>query len=555
MASLDLAAILPQGVWDRIAPIWNGKWRGALFAGAGLLVTILAVMILWSWDSSYSVLFAGLSGEEGGRALAELQKLNIPYRIAEGGRVILVPSADVGRARLQLAVRGVPKEDGDQWSLLDNERLGVSPFVEQVDYVRALETALARTIRRIDGVISAQVKLALPKQTDFLASSPKPSASVMLRLRPGLQLTAAQVDGIAGIVAASVPGLARDRVTVVDQSGQVLNPDHKDGLAQVPQQLAITGEIEQRYKESVADLLTPVLGRGNFRVAVAADLDFSKSRESSITYGGGHVLSQDETIHPQLPGGAEVIGIPGALSNRPPQTPVTSVPKRPTGRQRAPTPTSSKTSSKKPKPPPSPDKHQVTNYDIDRTVQYVQHPAWTLRALRVAVLVNHPPGKPMPAGRLKSLDTLVQSVIGTGQNRHIAVVGLAFEASDIAADKAASSGWDAPWAARAEHNGLLALAGLLMLFGGVFPVLSRLRASAAALPSGSSDAAASRAPMQPVLLAGMPGRPAVKPFGVQDKSVIDAEAVRVLAANDPGRTAQVIREWMARDRNRLRAAG
>lgn len=553
MASLDLAAILPQGLWDRLGPIWNSRWRTVLLAGAGLLATILAAAILWSWGSSYAVLFAGLSGEEGGRALAELQKLNIPYRIAEGGRVILVPSADVGRARLQLAVRGVPKEGGQEWSLLDNERLGASPFVEQVDYVRALESALARTIRQIDGVLSAQVKLALPKETDFLASSPKPSASVMLRLRPGLQLTAARIDGIAGLVAASVPGLARGRVTVVDQSGRVLNPDRKGGLDQVPQQLAVTREIEWGYKKAVADLLIPVLGRGNFRVAVAADLDFSKSRASSITYGDGHVLSRDKTVHPPLPGGAQVIGIPGALSNQPPPTPVTSVPRR--ARGRAPMPPPAKTPAKTPRAAPSPDTHQVTNYDIDRTVQYVEHPAWVLRSLRVAVLVNHPAGAPMPAGRLKSLDTLVRSVVGTGQNRQIAVVSLAFRSPDIAADAAAAPWWSAPWAGSAEHNALLAMAGLLMLFGGAFPVLSRLRASAAARPARSAEAVASRTPVAPTLFAGLPRGPAVTSFGGQTKPVIDAEAVRALAANDPARTAQVIKEWMVRDRNRLRAAG
>ncbi|MGH7099147.1 MAG: flagellar basal-body MS-ring/collar protein FliF [Stellaceae bacterium] len=549
MASLDLAAILPQGVWGRLAPIWNGKRRATLIAGAGLLAAILAVAILWSWDSPYSVLFAGLSGEEGGRALAELQKLSIPYRIAEGGRVILVPSAEVGRARLQLAARGVPKGDGAEWSLLDNERLGVSPFVEQVDYVRALETTLAHTIGRIDGVVSAQVRLALPRQTDFLASSPKPSASVMLSLRPGLQLSAAQVAGIAGLVAASVPGLAQDRVRVVDQSGRVLNPDRKDGLAQVPQQLAITREIEEGYKDSVTALLTPVLGRGNFRVAVTADLDFSKSKESAITYGNGHVLSQDESVRPALAGGA-AIGIPGALSNEPPRTPVTAAPRTPTGRGR--TPPSAQ--AQKPAPPPSPDKHQVTNYDIDRTVQVVEHPDWMLRALHVAVLVNPPAGQPMPAGRLKSIESLAQSVIGSGSNRHIAVVSLPFEPSAAAVGGAAISRWSAPWAAQAEHNAVLALAGLLVLFGGAFPILSRLRASAAA-PSEAGAKTASGPPAGPPLLAGMPQGPRIRPVGLYDKPVIDAEALRVLAVNDPARTAQVIREWMARDRNRLRPAG
>src|SRR5262249_15050187 len=162
----------------------------------------------------------------------------------------------------------------DEWANLDNESLGVSPFVQQVHYTRGIEAAMSRTIREVDGVASAKVTLALPKQSSFLGDAPKASASVMIRLRPGVQLTGAQVDGIVGLVAMSVPGLARDNVTIVDQSGRGLGTGAKDGLQQVPQQLAFIREINQRYESLIADLLVPVLGQGNFRVAADADIDF-----------------------------------------------------------------------------------------------------------------------------------------------------------------------------------------------------------------------------------------------------------------------------------------
>src|SRR5580658_6742634 len=133
-----------------------------LIGGAAVAATVVAIAALWFWGSSYAVLYAGLSGEEGGRAIAELQKLNIPYRIAEGGRVIEVPASEAGRARLQLAARGVAKRDGDEWAVLDNQSLGVSPFVEQVHYLRGIEAGLSRTIGEVDGVLSAKVTLALP---------------------------------------------------------------------------------------------------------------------------------------------------------------------------------------------------------------------------------------------------------------------------------------------------------------------------------------------------------------------------------------------------------
>ena len=167
MAFLD--AINPQTLLERVRPVLGGRTRAAIIVGGAVAATLVVLAALWLWGSSYAVLYAGLSGEEGGRAIAELQKLNIPYRITEGGRVIEVPASDVGRARLQLAARGVVKHDSDEWAILDNESLGVSPFVEQVHYVRGIEAALSRTVGEVDGVVSAKVTLALPKQTDFLA--------------------------------------------------------------------------------------------------------------------------------------------------------------------------------------------------------------------------------------------------------------------------------------------------------------------------------------------------------------------------------------------------
>lgn len=155
MAFLD--AINPQNILGRVRLVLGDQSRAAVIAGGAVALTIVAVAALWLTRTNYAVLYAGLSGEEGGRAIIELQKLNIPYWITEGGRVIEVPEADVGRARLQLAARGIAKRDGDEWAILDNQSLGVSPFVEQIHYVRAVEAALSRTVGEVDGVVSAKV--------------------------------------------------------------------------------------------------------------------------------------------------------------------------------------------------------------------------------------------------------------------------------------------------------------------------------------------------------------------------------------------------------------
>jgi flagellar M-ring protein FliF len=560
----------------RLGPLLAARGPLLGMVGGALGLALLAVIALWSWSSGYSVLYAGLSGEEGGRTLAELQKLNIPYKITEGGRVILVPSADVGQARLQLAARGVPKQDSDEWAVLDNESLGVSPFVEQVHYVRGVESALSRTVRDIDGVISAKVSLAVPKETDFLGTAPKPSASVLLRLRPGAALTSAQVDGIVGLVASSVPGLARENVTIVDQTGRQLSADGKAGLGQAPQQLELSRAITRRYESTITDLLVPILGHGNFRVSADADIDFSQTKESLVTYGASHVLSQDETIHTRTGDGEDSGGIPGALSNRRPDNPTTASPPQnqqaqdqdQNGNQPKPAP------AQKDQPAGSNDTHKTTNYDIDRTVQYLERPSWTLKAISVAVLVNNASGKPMPAEKMDAVKKLVASAIGAGQNPHITVVDLPFEDLTQAAIIPGAPWWTEPWVGGVEQNGMLAIAGLLALFGGVLPLLRRVGtpgfrvAGAGARAAGGGGAGAGRAagPGGP----GGPGGPNQGPgprfsgnlsepaakilAAAQDVFSIEAETVQTLVNNDPARTAQVIRGWIAGDRNSLKQA-
>jgi flagellar M-ring protein FliF len=549
-----LDGITPQTLFERVRPMLGDRARVVLIGGGAVAAAVIAVGVLWSSGSGYAVLYAGLSGEEGGRAIAELQKLNVPYRITEGGRVIQVPAADVGRARLQLAARGVAKRDADEWAILDNQSLGVSPFVEQVHYVRGIEAALSRTIGEVDGVTSAKVTLAIPKRTEFLGDSPKPSGSVLVRLRPGTQLSGAQVDGIVGIVASSVPGLARENVTVVDQSGAVLNPSSKGGMLQAPQQFEVTHEINRRYEALLTELLAPVLGRGNFRISSDAEVDFLQTKESLVKYGDSHVLSQDETIHIRSGDGAEQpAGIPGALSNRQPDDPTTKTkppPPPPPQNQPAAGQTKAQTAADAPPPPPPPsDTHRTTNYDLDKTVQVLEHPSWKLRGVNIAVLVNNPSGSPIPAERLQSVNKLVASAIGAGQNPHVTVVDLPFETTGEVTVEPTGPWWKQPWMNAVGQNGLLALAGLLALFGGVFPLLRRLSgmqlmlaAAAAAGPGGGGQRQTDgMAVMAPALLRGQ--------SETQDVFSIEAETVQTLVTHDPARTAQVIRGWIAGDRS------
>lgn len=531
-----LDADFAKNVGARARSAFLANRRLAVLGGGAVVATLIALTVLWSRDPDYSVLYAGLSGEQGGRAIGALQKLNIPYRITEGGRVIMVPTGQLGQARLQLAAQGVPKSEGDAWGLLDNETLGVSPFVEQVHYVRGLEANLSHTVGELDGVLSAQVTLAMPKRTGFLSDEPKPSASVLLRLAPGARMSAAQVAGVVGLVASSVPGLDRDNVTVVDQDGKVLNTRSGDEMAEIPAELGIVEQVNTRYARLIDDLLAPVLGIGNYRVSVDADIDFAQSKQDLVRYGQTHVLSQDETVRAGGDVGS-VGGIPGALSNRPPENPTAST--APPPDKNAASPSAPETPKEAEKGAAPLDRHAITNYDVDKTVQSIQDAPWKLRAISVAVLLNNATGTPIPATRIQSIKHLVESIVSVGAHHEVTVIDLPFNKAAAPAPVIPAM-WKEPWIQFAVQNLALAIAGLLALFGGFFPLLRWLRSR----------------PMPHAAVSRAPGSTRNQPEGLSDGTrdisggtvgvyAVDVDAVRQIVANDPGRTAQVIKGWIS----------
>jgi flagellar M-ring protein FliF len=184
-------------------------------------------------------------------------------------------------------------------------------------------------------------------------------------------------------------------------------------------------------------------------------------------------------------------------------------------------------------------------------VQYLEHPSWNLRALNIAVLINNPSGKPIPAERVQSVTTLVTSAIGAGENRHVSVVDLPFAEEGAAAGEPTPPWWRQRWMTTVQQDALLVLAGLLVLFGGVFPLLRRVASSAADSAKSSDGATAQYASSNGV---PVPPQPMFSPSGTPAALGVEAETVRTLVANDPERTAQVIKEWIARDRSSIKRA-
>src|SRR5450759_4726286 len=249
----------------------------------GLMVALAAVVALlvggWMWGQTpdYRVLYANLSDRDGGAIISSLQQMNVPFKFAEGGGALLVPANQVHEVRLRLAGQGLPKGGLVGFELMETQKLGTSQFQEQVNYQRALEGELARSIQSLSAVQSARVHLAISKPSVFVREQQKPSASVLLNLFPGRSLDPAQVSAIVHLVSSSVPELPVKNVTVVDQSGSLLSSTGNGTLdAELDAgQLKYVQELEQNYAKRIETILTPITGINNVRAQVTADVDFS----------------------------------------------------------------------------------------------------------------------------------------------------------------------------------------------------------------------------------------------------------------------------------------
>lgn len=256
----------------------------ARVAAAALLLLILAVAayFLWAREPDYRVLFAKLSDRDGGAVVEALERLNIPYRLAEPDGAIEVPAEQLHAARYKLAAQGLPKGDTREAGAPALGGLGVSALQEQLGYQRALEDDLVKSVQSIEGVAAARLHLALPRQTSFLRERIPPAAVVLVRLQPGARLDEGRVESIRHIVANSVPGMSAAQVSVVDQTGTLLAASVAGvyrGLS--IDQLDYTRRLEREYAERVLKVLAPLMPAGDFKVQVTAQVDFSESEETS----------------------------------------------------------------------------------------------------------------------------------------------------------------------------------------------------------------------------------------------------------------------------------
>ena len=521
-----------------------------LLAGVAAAVAAAVWLVLWSQGQNYSVLYGQLSERESGQVMDALTAAGIEYKLSPSGAVS-VPEAKVQEARIRLASQGLPQSDAMGIEMIQKDSpLGSSSMMESARYQSVLETELARTIMKVQGVQGARVHLALPKPSVFLQDAHKATASVMLQLYPGRRLEPGQVAAIVHLVASSVPELSATDVTLVDQAGTLLNsPDENSESAVSTRQLEYTHKLEESYQRRIVELLEPLVGAGRVRATVTADLDFTVTEETHENYDPQKTaVRSEQTSSETRRGGDGAEGIPGALSNQPPGTsgaPVipgaTPTPGSPAaaGQAGAASQTAASTG------PSSNSQKSTRNFEVDRRLAYIRQPVGTLKRLSVGVVLDDwqkagEDGKvttqPMSDADIKRFTQLVRESIGLKDDRgdQLNVMNQTFRGNGPLGPVESTPIWEAPWVPSVAKQAVGA--GLVLLVA--FLILRPLMKSLTKSPRATRDADGE----DRVSLSGQG-----KPIKLQPSFEQQIAAARTLVGQDPKRAAQVVKDWVATD--------
>ena len=521
--------------------------RGFQFPGArhvGLMLTVAtfaAVLVagyMWSQTPDYKVLYTNVSDRDGGAVMAALQQMNVPYKFADGG-ALLVPAQQVHEVRLRLAGQGLPKGGLAGFELMETQKFGVSQFAEQINYQRALEGELARSIQALSAVQNARVHLALSKPSAFMREQPKPSASVLLNLYSGRSLDPTQVSAIVHLVSNSVPDLQSKNVTLVDQNGNLLSKDQNGGRAALDaSQLRFRQEMELGFNTRIEAILAPITGPNNVRAQVAADLDFSESEHAEEIYKPNQNAT-DAAIRSQQSseatnGGANTAGgVPGALSNQPP-APATAPITAPAGAPGATAATTTVTV------PSNLRKDATINYEVDKTIRHTRQEFGRVKRLAVAVVVNHKKqvnsaGKvsytPLKDEEIAQITNLVKEVVAYNKDRGdtVSVINSAFTVPDK--EKVV----EVPLWKQPENIELAKMIGKNILIAGVllFIVLRVLRPILKTLST------------PPPALADKTGNDEESASQRRGNYEQHVEQAKQIARSDPKAVANVVKDWVS----------
>ena len=533
---------------------------------------IVVALVLWAKTPDYRVLYNNLSNEDGGAIVTQLTQMNIPYRFEENGGALMVPAEKVHELRLRLAQQGLPKGGAVGFELLDKEKFGISQFSEQVNYQRALEGELSRTIETLGPVKGARVHLAMPKPTLFVREQKSPSASVTLLLQPGRALDEGQISAIVHMVSSSVAGLPPGNVTVVDQSGRLLTRSDAAGRDLNDAQLKYATEVESRYQQRIEAILAPIVGNGNVHAQVTAQIDFDAREQTEEQYkpnsdpANAAVRSRQSSSSEQL-GGQYPGGVPGALSNQP--APANSAPivtpnananngnNANANNAAANNGTTASTNSSARAVPSNTHHDDTTNYELDRTIRHTKMNVGSVKRLSVAVVVNYradAKGKAVALtdAQLKQIEDLTREAMGYSTDRgdSVNVVNSPFTQTD-------ETGGDLPfWQQQSFFDQLMnagrwllvALVAFILYRKMVRPQLLRKQEMAKLAAEQAAAQAKQREEDQAFSVSlSKDDQEQERKSKHRMSAEVMSQRIRDMSENDPRIVALVIRQWMSNE--------
>ncbi|HTQ57530.1 MAG TPA: flagellar basal-body MS-ring/collar protein FliF [Bryobacteraceae bacterium] len=513
---------------------------------AGLLV---ASFVHWKHESDFSALYTGMAPEDAGGVVQKLKEIGVEYRLADGGGTVRVPAARLAESRLALAAAGLPKTGRIGFELFDKSSFGNTDFVEHVNYKRALEGELERSVMSLAEVEQARVHLTLPKESVFLDQQQPSKASVVVKLRPGARISPQNVLAITNLVASAVEGLSPDSVSVVDMRGALLTRTARvstDGSQPPTELLEMRQQMEHNLAAKISETLDPLLGPNNYRVGASVDCDMTSGEQQEEVLDPAHsvMVSSQKSEDVSERGGSS--GIPGTAAN----LPGSATPVRTAGG------VSRRTES--------------INYQTSRTVRHTKIPQGIIKRMSLAILLaqavrwegsgqqKHAVAIPQPPETIKTIRDLVAGVTGFSAERgdQLVVETLPFESSteppavaSPVAPPEATPVWQ-KWLAKYRIY-VIAGAALLALLTIAIPavlVLKRSRRRTIAvshpdelegvpefhhLPTASTALAT---PEQLTVQANVTTR--------EDSALELAKRVREFAKAEPALTANTLRMWL-----------
>ena len=557
-----MSAVVEAPLTPPASPTWlqrlsalDRAQRMRLGVGVVLLVAAALAAVVLGRQPDYRVLFSNLSDKDGGAIVAQLSQMNVPYKHADGGGTLLVPSDRVHDVRLRLASQGLPKGSISGFELMEANRFGMTQFQERLNFQRGLEGELTRSIQALSSVQSARVHLALPNQNGFFREQQKPSASILVSLYPGRFLDRAQLAGIVHLVASSVSELAPSAVSVLDDTGKLLSqsPDGGASNGVDAQQLQYVQQIEQQYTRRIMDILEPVVGRDNVKAQVTAELDFSQTESTSEQYRPNQTpdtaaIRSQQVLENNETASSQAAGVAGAVANQPPAPSAAPI----NGANPAPTAAGQQATTDK----GTAKRESTTNYEVDKTVRVVRGNNWAVKRVSAAVVVNYQSAeekgkavtKALTPEQMEQMTALVRETIGFNKERgdSVNLMNAQFRMDAPAADNTPL--WKQPETIELARSFAwpvgMSLFAALVLLGLVRPALKTLGKPRAIPMAGAQlDALEAETMQRPALPApARDGEP--QPVTPEQQRLEDA---RALVRQNPMAVANIVKNWVNGD--------